>query len=368
MFKKKINSIQNNFNRGVDELKVINIAFGFDRNYYRQAVVAISSLLWVAKKNSSKIFYHFYLLVNKDVTPGIQKEIIRHLNSQYSYLDIEFKVMDDKFDDMYECRGISKAAYYRLMLHRILPDTQQIIYSDVDVIFNTDLFEFTNYNMSEFYYSGVKDVWCNLQKNRDDFKKLWSYWDNELKDIGNNYRFSGFLILNLEKIRNANIDEKIIELAKKQYNFQDQDVLNILSVNQQEHIGTLSTIYVTLASGKMLYKQALEEGIISKKEYDDVMTAPAIMHYAGVKPWNVQCENEDIWWNFVKAQQLYYKYFFFLKFKQAARKKLERFLRKVKYKNGKKETRYLGGVIKKVKAEKSKKIYLFGVQIFNKKC
>jgi hypothetical protein len=41
--------------------------------------------------------------------------------------------------------------------------------------------------------------------------------------------------------------------------------------------------------------------------------------------------------------------------------------KKVKYKNGKKVTRYFGGIIKKVKGEKSKKIYLFGVQIFHKR-
>jgi hypothetical protein len=41
--------------------------------------------------------------------------------------------------------------------------------------------------------------------------------------------------------------------------------------------------------------------------------------------------------------------------------------RKVKYKNGKKITRYFGGIIKKVKGEKSKKIYLFGMQIWSKK-
>jgi glycosyltransferase involved in cell wall biosynthesis len=47
-------------------------------------------------------------------------------------------------------------------------------------------------------------------------------------------------------------------------------------------------------------------------------------------------------------------------------KKCLHFFRKVKYKNGKKITRYFGGIIKKVKGEKSKKIYLFGVQIFHK--
>jgi glycosyltransferase involved in cell wall biosynthesis len=43
------------------------------------------------------------------------------------------------------------------------------------------------------------------------------------------------------------------------------------------------------------------------------------------------------------------------------------FWKKVKYKNGNKSTRYLGGIIKKVKNQKSKKFYLFGVQIFHKR-
>jgi hypothetical protein len=45
----------------------------------------------------------------------------------------------------------------------------------------------------------------------------------------------------------------------------------------------------------------------------------------------------------------------------------QKFFKKVKYKNGKKITRYFGGIIKKVKGEKSKKIYLFGVQIWSKR-
>jgi hypothetical protein len=41
--------------------------------------------------------------------------------------------------------------------------------------------------------------------------------------------------------------------------------------------------------------------------------------------------------------------------------------KKIKYKNGKKVSRYFGGIIKKVKNQKSKKIYLFGVQIYHHK-
>jgi hypothetical protein len=50
-----------------------------------------------------------------------------------------------------------------------------------------------------------------------------------------------------------------------------------------------------------------------------------------------------------------------------ALKKINIDFKKIKYKNGRKITRYLGGIIKKVKGENSKKFYLFGVQIFHKR-
>lgn len=50
----------------------INIAFAFDRNYYHQAVVAISSLLNCAV--DKKAAYHIYCLIQNDVNEKIQKE------------------------------------------------------------------------------------------------------------------------------------------------------------------------------------------------------------------------------------------------------------------------------------------------------
>jgi hypothetical protein len=77
-----------------------------------------------------------------------------------------------------------------------------------------------------------------------------------------------------------------------------------------------------------------------------------------VKPWDDKHSFlSQVWWKYAKLT----------KFKFVKQKSKSEFWKKVKYKNGKKVTRYFGGIIKKVKGEKSKKIYLFGVQIFHKK-
>lgn len=290
----------------------INISFCFDKNYYRQAVVAISSLLLNAKENGNKIHYNLYLLVNKDVSNKIQKEIIENLSKQYKNFSIYFKVIDETFDESYECRGISKACYYRLLLHKIFPKLNKLIYSDVDVIFNTDLSELINYNISDFYFASNKDIIYNTKKRRQRVLELYEYWNKELKDIDLNYRNSGFLILNLKKLREANLDEKIVNLSKRAFNYQDQDVLNILFINQQDKIGTLSPKYATLAGArnKGKYKIALDENIITENEYSEVMNAPAIIHYAGLKPWNDYNKDEgNIWWDFVKKHNIYFEHF-----------------------------------------------------------
>ena len=290
----------------------INISFCFDKNYYRQAIVAISSLFLNAKKNKNKIHYNLFLLVNKNVNTKIQNEIIKKVSNFYNNFSIEFKIIENIFDKSYECRGISKACYYRLLLHKIFPQLDNIIYSDVDVIFNTDLSELLNFNIEDFYFASNKDIIYNTQDGRNRVLNLYDYWNNELKDIDLNYRNSGFLILNLKKIRELNIDEKIIELSQKAFNYQDQDVLNILFIDKQDEVGTLSPKYATLAGAreKGLYKIALDENIITKSEYKEVLNNPAIIHYAGIKPWNSYNKAEGfLWWDFVEKNDIYFDFF-----------------------------------------------------------
>ncbi len=289
----------------------LSIAFSFDKNYYRQVIVAVLSLLEAAKRGNKDIRYILYLLVSEDIDGIIQEEIKEILLNCYSNLSVNFIVADEKFKDSYECRGISCACYYRLLLHRFLPDLDKVIYSDVDVIFNTDLSEFCDFNIDNYYLATNKDIVYNTKRGRKRVLEKFSYWNNELKDIGLNYKNSGFMVLNLKKLRDLNPDKEIIELSKKQFNFQDQDILNILFIDKPDEIYYLSPKYAVLVGSLYNddYVVASKENIITIDEYNDIMKSPKVFHYAGVKPWNKHFNGDKIWWNFVRKYTPYYKFF-----------------------------------------------------------
>lgn len=286
----------------------INVAFAFDKNYYRQAFCAIASLLILGKEQR----YNLFLLVASDIDTSIKNELLVNIKKIKNDVEIHFIDMSNWFQDSYECRGITKSCYYRLMLHRLLPnDIKKVIYSDVDVIFNTDLVDIWNFDINNAFWASNKDALLNLNERRIRLEMQFPYWKNELKSIGKNYRNSGFLLLNLEKFRKENLDEKILDLTKRNYNYQDQDVLNILFANRQQDVKTLPSKYCVflpnVANGD--YDEVYKQGIITKQDCYDVKHAPAIYHFAGGKPWDIPYVGGDIWWNFVKKHTPYYKYF-----------------------------------------------------------
>lgn len=286
---------------------LINIAFSFDANYYRQAVVAISSLLDCA---DGKVSYNIYCLVKDDITPSIQKEVIFEVSKKSKDSKVVFVDTANYFDSAYECRGISIASYFRLALHNLLP-VDKVIYADVDIIFNNDLSELYSMDVTPYYLGAVKDIIYNLDSRRADVCRRFPYWLTDLDVIGKNYRSAGFLIMNLKKLREANFDDQIKVMAQRQYNFQDQDIINILTKDKQSEVYDLEAKYNTLTGGfPENYKTALGEGILSQEEYDEIIKCPAVYHWAGAKPWDdMNVSLAGVWWQYVKEYSSYYKYF-----------------------------------------------------------
>lgn len=275
-------------------MKKIDIVFSFDAHYYRQAIVAISSLL----NCNQDVGYNIYCVIKKDVTLKKQKEIISVVRL-YSKSSNVFFIQDTPvFEAAYECRGITVSAYSRLMLHRLLP-LDKVIYSDVDVLFLKDLREVDAIDISPYFYAGVRDIVLNTKEIRALHEKKYPYWKTQMGVVGNNYHNSGFLVLNLKKWREVQLDAQIIELSRYPYLFQDQDILNLLFAERQEEILTLSPKWIYMP--KHNYKRALEENIISAQDYEDIQKRPAILHYSGRKPWDdpgvVRAKD---WWDYVR--------------------------------------------------------------------
>jgi lipopolysaccharide biosynthesis glycosyltransferase len=250
-----------------DKLKTepINVAFCFDENFWMQAGVTITSLLCTAEE---KCCYNIYCVVPDSVNQTM-KNMLKSLVKKHSPMSsIKFLAVTNQLDSITYETNIAKC--YRLLLPKLLPDVDKIIYTDVDLIFNDDLQELDKIDMSKYYVAGVPGG-CNggFLKNKVQGKVWDKYGLYNIRDNGQ-YISSGVLILNLKKIRQDGIDKKWFEITNENFPYLDQDVINI-----------------SCAGNKLLLS----------RNYDGLgHSSSKIFHYVGPnKPWEVREGTPKCW-------------------------------------------------------------------------
>jgi lipopolysaccharide biosynthesis glycosyltransferase len=268
-------------------MKKIDIAFCFDENLWKQAGVAITSLLL---NSAGKCGYNIYCVVHRSVNLPDRHDLTKLVREFDPHSSITFLDANADFDDSYT-GGYSKGIYYRMMLPNLLPDPEKIIYADVDTLFLDSLADIEDINMTGCYVAGVKDI-INAQSH-------WKYLpaDNKHSLVGG-YINSGFLILNLKLIRENGLYERWLDLSiAKKYNYPDQDILNITCKGKILH---LPPRYNFIVWSESEYNEFISAGVYSREEYALAKYAPVMLHYCPAKPWKKPVNMGEKWWEYAK--------------------------------------------------------------------
>lgn len=279
-------------------MNVVPIVFAFDNNLILQACVCISSLLINAKKDT---FYDIFILHSYKVE--LDRIKLDKLSEYYTNFSIKYRKVDDTFDTAFEIRGITTSTYYRLLIPDLVPEYDKIIYSDVDVIFRSDLFDIYDHtNLNEYYVAGVNALIPLVPDLKKYYKKLG------ILDL-NNIIYAGNVIFNSKKIREDNIIEHFKSLAKRNFRFQDLDVLNIACRDkiiflEPEFCLTTYINELAVKNRTLLYKYWNESSICRA-------LLKGIVHYNGQKPWKGYCVNFDIWWEYYRKSPFFDEKFYF---------------------------------------------------------
>ena len=286
-----------NISMNIESQKIcVPVAFCFNEKYRRQAIVAIWSLLKSNKDDNLK--YRIYCIYENDVSTINLNEFRTFFINCSSLESLHFIKNDRFFEGGFECRGITKAAYTRLMLHRLIENEDTIIYSDVDVLFFDNLRELYQTKLGNYLMGACIDVGINDHKRFNSLLSKNPYWKKYLWDKKQNYYSSGILLLNLRLLREYNKDHIMEELSKCKLPYQDMDIINILF---NRRIMPISSKYCVIPRYiKKGYCLAAEKDIIPTKYAKDINNA-VVFHFAGAKPWNKKIKFKDIWWKFVKA-------------------------------------------------------------------
>ena len=298
--------------------------FCFDNNYSIPGSVAIYSMLYNANKDYD---YKIYILEN-DIKEE-NKKLLFKTTEPFLNVSLEFINMSNKFDDLhkitYANRIFTKEMFYKFLVSSIFPSLDKIMVSDVDVVFLGD--SSTVYNDFEkeenYYFSASKGINFKNPTNPPKYKrKREEYTEEEKKKLCFG---AGFMVFNLKKMREDNIEEKFVEYAYQNAHkllCPEQDVMNIVCYPKIKPMPINALIGVSDYTSFEKYADNLDEK--ERNEIEEALNSPIQLHYAQEqnKPWNNYCPKIDIWYEYLIKTPFFKPYIEEIYFKLYKRKTL----------------------------------------------
>src|SRR5690606_2756667 len=282
----------------------IPIVLAFTPNYVVPAATTILSVL-------DNLAPNFKLKVICLSSQPLSEEIkgmlytISKERLSFSFIDLSKKHLNVNINNRF-----TEAALYRLLLPDLLPYEDKVIYLDSDVIVRTDLSKlFFQANLDGYYLAAVVEATLPFQEE----------YINNLGLKPGEYINSGFLILNLKKLREENVVRKLLEESNVEgLLFPDQDAINKVC---QGKILPIQPIYNSIRTYFLpQYKKTFLK--YYKEEDWEAIQSYGNIHYTGGKPWKMYTVQFDKWWDyyerlpavlkknslFSKSQRIYFLY------------------------------------------------------------
>lgn len=290
------------------EETVIPIAMATDDNYVLPTIVTMTSMLENSKSTTK---YEYYLLLSGNVEAK-NKEKLLSLRNRYKNCSIKLIDMKDKFKGAYISNHITTPTYYRLVLPSLLSNIRKVIYLDVDMIIKKDLSELFNVNIENYYLAGVKNPHGYICKD-ENFN-----WADYLgvKSI-DQYINGGMLVMNLEKMREDNLENKFLNfinnknLNNEKIFLHDQDVINSVCYNKIYHLPCKYNLMLHYEAKSVndFYNNKWLRECYDKNEWLEAHECPYVLHYSSwKKPWKkgfTRMYRAEEWWQYAKKTPYY---------------------------------------------------------------
>lgn len=270
---------------------MIPIVFSSDHNFVMPTGVAMLSVL----QSAPGIVFDIFIIQGEDVTDD-DRAILTGIATG-SGSRITFISPGNQFDGAYEVRGISTASYYRLMIPWLIPQYDKVIYLDGDIIVKKDISKMLDIaDDPQMLVYGVRTG--GFVSDRDLIRHIVSLGlDNR------QYINGGIQVFNSKALRDNNMLDRFLEYKDTRLLYQDQDIINLVCKGR---IGWLPLEYNCSPSLPDADRALLiDNGIATDETIDRALTSPAIIHYAGKKPWKTFTFHWWDWWHVYSSSPFY---------------------------------------------------------------
>lgn len=261
----------------------IILALSFDDDYALYGCLTLESAL----KNTS-VPIQVYLCV-----PEKSEKIITHvaqLQNKYPQLTVTFIETNTE----HKAFKLPKNAYWshsifdRLLLDKLCPSEDKILYLDCDILVKSDLTKLFKIDLTKHSIAAVQEYGLHYYAAKSSDVMAYLTQKLALKD-SIKYFNSGVLLLNLKRLRQTNELSKAINFCAKNpdLNYPDQDALN----------HTIGDTYLPLPyhwNTQIPDWYLRGEPHFSRQRNQEIITAfhtPSIIHFSGrSKPWQNKTE------------------------------------------------------------------------------
>lgn len=277
--------------------KVFSIAMASDEAYAFPTFVAINSIFFT-KHPESEI--QIYLIASKRTKESLSP-LLRKLSSHYGAREVIILTPPQKYATVSSrISHITTPTYYRLALPELLPEIDQCLYLDGDIVVRQDLSGLFNVPMDDDLIAGVKAAGYYFPVSEQS-KKAYCLGIDKFDSYVN----GGVLLMNLKLMRELDVSKIFDELLTKNFDSQDQDILNSACYGRIKILPpsmNLMTKYHPTATDSFEQIPALKL-CWSKDEWHTACSSPMIVHYAdAIKPWrDTSVDFADLWWRCANA-------------------------------------------------------------------
>lgn len=266
----------------------LHIACAADGKYLPHCAAMLASVF--ACDAPEKIVVHFMHSPSMD---GVSRDqLCNWIKAQGAEADF-LAIPDEVVSDLPRIDCIPQIMWYRVMLPRLLPQLDRILYLDADIIAVSSLRPLWETPLEGQWLAAVDNVMEPHVRQHPVQLGLSSE---------NDYFNSGVLLFNLKQMRADDCTARILEFArnpKMKLSWPDQDALNIVLATRRVHLhprwNAQNTLFFCEHGEHTFGKQLMQEAVLE----------PGLLHFEGyalTKPWSYMCTHphRDLYWKFRK--------------------------------------------------------------------
>ena len=262
----------------------ITIVFSINNDYAPYLYICLKSLLAHIKPCDKYKAYILYTELSAEHQENLLK--LQQDNLKIEFINVEGII--GRYKENFSLNNhFTIETYYRFFLPDIFPEFDKVLYLDADTLIMRDIAPLFSIDIGSNYLGVTHD--CEIVRMSDLAGTVYSdYFRKTLGVKIENYFQAGVMIVNLAKMRQNNITDKLLSALKKigTPKFVDQDILNMVCQNNvlfipqnwdyTWHLQFMGDDYLQHIGGKLAL------------EYQAAKENPYIIHFTGnnMKPIN----------------------------------------------------------------------------------